>query len=87
MSGIGNYRATSARERIVMTNISTVRMQLFDYDAAPDGCGTYVRLNRGFASVEEALQYRDRYMASMYWGAIYDIYGNRLVDLEERRLL
>jgi len=66
------------------TKLSTVRMQLFDYDAAPDGIGTYVKINQGFSSLDKALMFRAKFMANMYWGSIYDIYGNRILDLDEK---
>ena len=62
-----------------------VRMVLYDYDAAPDGCGMYVKLNAVFESKQAALRYRARYMASMYWGRIETLDGAVVEHLEERR--
>ena len=62
-----------------------VRMILYDYDAAPDGAGTYTKLNAEFSSKEVAYQYRARYMANMYWGRIETLDGTFVENIEERR--
>lgn len=61
-----------------------VRMILQDYDVAPDGEGTYIKLNSVFPSMRAALQYRSRYMANMYWGRIETLDGMLVQTVEER---
>jgi hypothetical protein len=58
-------------------------MILWDYDAAPDGCDTYVKLNTQFPSVAEALRYRDIQLRGMYWGHIETLDGKTILNLEE----
>lgn len=60
-----------------------VRMILWDYDAAPDGVGTYVKLDAKFSSVSEALSYRDVYLHGMYWGHIEEADGTIIQSLDE----
>jgi hypothetical protein len=59
-------------------------MILYDYDAAPDGVGTYTKLNKEFPSKEAALTHRHRFMANMYWGKIEKLDGTLVEKLEER---
>jgi hypothetical protein len=61
-----------------------VRMILQDYDAAPDGVGTYIKLDSVFPSREAALHYRALYMANMYWGKIETLDGTLIESVEER---
>lgn len=51
-----------------------VRMTLFDYDAAPDGVGTFIRLDAEFESWQAALEYHDRYLRHC-WGHIKTLCG------------
>jgi len=62
-----------------------VRMILQDYDAAPDGVGTYTKLDAEFPSRKAAINYRDRCLHGMYWGKIVMAADGELVQhLEER---
>lgn len=65
-------------------NENPVRMILQDYDAAPDGCGTYTKLNAEFPSAKAALDYRRRFLHSMYWGRIETLDGQLIRHLEEK---
>ncbi len=72
-----------------MTAIATavdtqVRMILYDYDAAPDGVGTYTKLNAVFPSKGAALQHRSRFMHDMYWGKIETLDGQLVQTLKEK---
>jgi hypothetical protein len=60
-----------------------VRMVLFDYDAAPDGAGTYTKLRAEFPSQEAALEYRTRFLHDMYWGRIETLDGQLIEKLDE----
>lgn len=61
-----------------------VRMILWDYDAAPDGCGTYKKLDAEFPSVDDALRYKEVELQDMYWGRIETLDGKPIMQLEER---
>lgn len=61
-----------------------VRMVLDDYDGAPDGVGTYTKLNAIFPSKKDALHHRARFMANMYWGRIETLDGTLVQWIEER---
>ena len=61
-----------------------VRMILYDYDAAPDGAGTYTKLSKEFSSKQAAYEYRARYMSSMYWGRLEKLDGTFIESIEER---
>lgn len=62
-----------------------VRMVLWDYDAAPDGQGTYEVINAKFPSVEAALRHRSQmWCGDLYWGYIQDADGKKIVDLRTR---
>ena len=63
-----------------------VRMILWDYDAAPDGRGMYVKLKTEFESIDDALGYRENYLHGMYWGHIEKLDGTHIMSLEEDRL-
>lgn len=59
-----------------------VRMVLYDYDAAPDGAGTYVVIDATFPSVEAALQHRNQmWCGDLYWGHIEDTDGKTVETL------
>jgi hypothetical protein len=60
-----------------------VRMKLFDYDAAPDGAGTYKKLDEVFPSKEAALSFRARHLHNMYWGRIETLDGKLIEHIEE----
>ncbi len=60
-----------------------VRMILQDYDAAPDGVGTYTKLNAEFSSRKAALDYRSRFFRDMYWGKIETLDGTFVCEIEE----
>lgn len=68
-----------------MTAVSEnkVRMVLFDYDAAPDGAGTYTKLRAEFPSQDAALNYRTRFLHDMYWGRIETLDGQLIQKLDE----
>lgn len=60
-----------------------VRMVLFDYDAAPDGRGTYKKLDQVFPSQDAALNYRARFLHDLYWGRIETLDGKLIQTLDE----
>ena len=60
-----------------------VRMVLEDYDAAPDGVGTYTKLNQVFLSRRVALEHRRCYFHNMYNGRIEGLDGKLIENLEE----
>jgi hypothetical protein len=60
-------------------------MVLLDYDAAPDGDGTYVVLDMKFSSVERAFSYRAQmWCGDLYWGHIEDAEGKTIKTLRTR---
>lgn len=60
-------------------------MVLWDYDAAPDGQGTYEVLNAEFPSVQVALRHRERmWCGDLYWGYIQDADGKTILNLRNR---
>jgi hypothetical protein len=79
----GVSRLLAKGEKVMTATLSTVRMYLEDYDAAPDGVGTYVKLNAGFPDVKSALDYKRWSLHNMYWGALYDVQGNLISILDE----
>jgi hypothetical protein len=85
------YERTGDIARVKYESVETglvvdtkVRMVLQDYDAAPDGVGTYTKLDAEFPSRYAALQYRERYMHNMYWGKITAPDGTLIEHVEER---
>ena len=59
-----------------------VRMILYDYDAAPDGAGTYVVLDAKFPTLGAALRHRhEMWCGELYWGRIEDADGKTIETL------
>ncbi len=62
-----------------------VRMVLWDYDAAPDGDGTYTVIDAKFPSVAAALRHRElMWCGDLYWGHIEDADGKTIETLRTR---
>jgi hypothetical protein len=60
-----------------------VRMILQDYDAAPDGDGLCIKLDKVFLSRKAALHYKSQHLRDMYWGTIQTLDGVVLQSVEE----
>ena len=73
-----------ATQNVPAAVASPVRMILYDYDSAPDGAGTYVKLNQEFPSRRAALDYKERILHGMYWGKLETLAGELIKQLDER---
>lgn len=57
-----------------------VRMFVEDYDAAPDGVGTYTKCDREFSSLKDALTHWRWRLHRVGWGVIKEVETGEILE-------